>query len=456
VRRLVFVAVLGGLLAAIPLSAMASENVLAGNVRQAEADFNQSLSSAVRGGLEPQIADTMMWRLSQVQAIKASAWWQAPVAEHDKLEKLSQLQVELQALYQQQTDESRDALARQVHRWNAAIAEANNAGISTSDLDTNTSRFMSYAASSPTPSGLDAMASVLSQQYTILDSRMAAYRTARAQVDAAVQNAQTLLANAAQYPQLSLDGFRAQIAAATAGVPSVHSVAGFGPILGQLQQTAASIQGLLNSRSGAYGQLSAAQSTLASAQSIGASVGNIPYTINSLAAQVNRASDQGTFDSLSSQLYQQKQLLASAIYYKQMQPLSYNAGAGKLILVSLSRQVLTAYQDGTPVLTTYVATGRPQLPTPPGVYHVFAKYSPYKMISPWPYGSPFWYPPSWTNWAMEFIGGGYFIHDAPWRSWYGPGSNIYNGTHGCVNVPYSPMAFLWGWTPIGTTVVVQY
>jgi lipoprotein-anchoring transpeptidase ErfK/SrfK len=57
---------------------------------------------------------------------------------------------------------------------------------------------------------------------------------------------------------------------------------------------------------------------------------------------------------------------------------------------------------------------------------------------------------------MEFIGGGYFIHDAPWRSWYGPGANLYNGTHGCVNVPYGPMATLWSWAPIGTTVVVQY
>ena len=64
--------------------------------------------------------------------------------------------------------------------------------------------------------------------------------------------------------------------------------------------------------------------------------------------------------------------------------------------------------------------------------------------------------PSWTNFAMEFIGGGYFIHDAPWRSWYGPGANLYNGTHGCVNVPYSPMATLWNWAPNGTTVVVQY
>ena len=139
-----------------------------------------------------------------------------------------------------------------------------------------------------------------------------------------------------------------------------------------------------------------------------------------------------------------------------MSPVSYNAGVGKLIVISLSRQVLTAYQDGAAVMTTFVATGRPQLPTPPGVYRIFARYSPYKMISPWPYGSPYWYPDSWTNWAMEFAGGGYFIHDAPWRSWYGPGSNIYNGTHGCVNVPYSQMSFLWNWAPVGTTVVVQY
>ena len=90
------------------------------------------------------------------------------------------------------------------------------------------------------------------------------------------------------------------------------------------------------------------------------------------------------------------------------------------------------------------------------VYYIFARYSPYKFISPWPYGSPYWYPSAWTSFAMEFAAGGYFIHDAPWRSWYGPGSNLYNGTHGCVNVPYSPMATLWNWAPNGTTVVVQY
>ena len=177
---------------------------------------------------------------------------------------------------------------------------------------------MNYAAVSSTPNGLTALASVLSEQYTILDGRMAAYRDLRGQIDAAQQNSQALLASASQYPQLSLDGFRAQINSAISSVSAAHGADALGPILTQLQQTDAAIQALLNSRTNAFNQLSATQSTLASAVSIGASVGNIPATINSLAAQLNSAGDQGTFDSLSGQLYQQKQLLASAIYYKQM------------------------------------------------------------------------------------------------------------------------------------------
>ena len=443
-------------MAAVPLSAVASESILSGSVRQAEAGFNQSLTTAVRGGFDSNRADQFIWQYAQVSAVKSSAWWQAPVVEHGKLDKLHQLQATLQAELQQQISDNRDALQRQFHRWNQMVAEAQNAGVTAEGLDAGTARLTTYAALASTPNELTALATVLSQQYTILDGRMAAFRTARAQVDAAAEAARTLLAGAGQYPQLNLAGFQAQITAATASVAAVHSAEAFAPILGQLQQTSVGIQGLLNARSAAYNQLADTRSTLTSAQKIGALVGNAPSRINTLALQLPSAGDQGTFQSISSQLYQQKQVLATAIYMKQMSPVAYNAGSGKLIVISLSRQVLTAYQDGAVVLTTFVATGRPQLPTPPGVYHIFHRYSPYKMISPWPYGSPYWYPDSWTNFAMEFIGGGYFIHDAPWRSWYGPGSNIYNGTHGCVNVPYGPMATLWNWAPLGTTVVVQY
>ena len=455
-RRLVFVVVVGGLLAAIPLSAVASENFLASNVRRAEVGFNQTLADAIRGGLDTSAVDTLTWRYTQVQAIKASSWWQMPITDHHKLDALSQLDADLHAIYQKQVAETRDALDRQLHRWNTMLSEAQGSGVSVDGLDANSARFSKVGAEATTPNQLLALASVLSQQYWVLDGRLAEFRTARAQVDAAAQTANALLANAGQYPQLNVAGFKAQVDSAMGGLPAVHSADAFGPILAQLGQTAAGIQALLDARTSAYNQLADTRSTLASAQSIGAAVGNRPGTISYLAGQLSSAADQATFQSIAGQLYQQKQALASAIFTKQMAPVAYNAGVGKIIVVSLSRQVLTAYQDGTVVQTTFVATGRPQLPTPPGVYQIFHRYSPYKMISPWPYGSPWWYAPSWTNWAMEFIGGGYFIHDAPWRSWYGPGANLYNGTHGCVNVPYSSMAFLWNWAPIGTTVVVQY
>jgi hypothetical protein len=127
--------------------------------------------------------------------------------------------------------------------------------------------------------------------------------------------------------------------------------------------------------------------------------------------------------------------------------------AGKVIVVSLACQALTAYQDGLPVLTTFITTGRPALPTPPGQYAVYQKLSPYLMQSPWGDGSPFWYPPSWVQYTLWFRTDGFAIHDAPWRAAYGPGTNL-NGSHGCVNVPMPTMAALYSWAPVGTPVRV--
>ena len=455
-RRGILVVVIGALVAAVPVSALASDNILRGDVRQAESQFDRSLSEAIRGGLDTTEADQLLWRYSQVAASKPTSWWQAPVVEHAQLDRLGLLQADLQSQYQQQIAQSREALQTQMHRWASMMGEAQTAGVASAGLDTDQARFINYAATATSPAELTALSKVISDQYDILNGRVAAYRTARAQADAAAQSDRTLLASAGQYPQLSLASFQAEVAAATASLDSVHDAADFGPIVARFQQVAVSVQGLLDARGAAFGQLSDTRSTLATAQSIGAIVGNAAGTINYLAAQLGSAADEGTFQSLNAQLYQQKQALASAIFSKQQQPVAFNGGSGKVIVISLSRQALTAYQDGSVVLTTLVATGRPALPTPPGTYHIFYKTSPYTMISPWPYGSPYWYPTSYVNFVMEFLGGGYFIHDAPWRTWYGPGANLYNGTHGCVNVPYSPMRFLYGWAPIGTTVIVQY
>lgn len=128
---------------------------------------------------------------------------------------------------------------------------------------------------------------------------------------------------------------------------------------------------------------------------------------------------------------------------------------GKLIVVSLERQSLTAYQDGAVVLTSVVATGMPALPTPAGTFHVMSKSSPYKFVSPWPRGDQYWYPTEWVSYAMLFADDGYFLHDAPWRSVWGPGANLIHGSHGCVNVPTATMASLYRWATVGTTVIVE-
>ena len=131
--------------------------------------------------------------------------------------------------------------------------------------------------------------------------------------------------------------------------------------------------------------------------------------------------------------------------------------AGKVIIIALGVQEAIFYQDGCVVKATPVTTGRAQLRTPTGTFHVFFKQSPFQFISPWPKESPFYYFPSWVSWVMEFAGGGYFLHDAPWEaaSQYGPGSEDSSGaSHGCIHIPTDVMRWAYQWTPMGAPVVI--
>ncbi len=135
--------------------------------------------------------------------------------------------------------------------------------------------------------------------------------------------------------------------------------------------------------------------------------------------------------------------------------------------INLSTQSMAAFQRGTLVRWTYVTTGNYRYPsrrTPTGVYHVLAKVRDHWFISPWPPGSFFYYPPSKSNYDLMFRYGGYYVHDAPWRHHFGPGSNMgygspggdYTGSHGCVNTPYSYMQWLYYWASVGTPIVIHY
>jgi lipoprotein-anchoring transpeptidase ErfK/SrfK len=130
----------------------------------------------------------------------------------------------------------------------------------------------------------------------------------------------------------------------------------------------------------------------------------------------------------------------------------------QLIIVHLATQQLVAYDNGCPMLRTPVTTGRAALPTGRGTFHIYYKAPRYHMISPWPLGNPFYYPPTWVSNAMEFIGNGTFIHSADWQpdDTYGPGSEYGPyASHGCVHVIDGPLQQLYDWAAIGATVVVE-
>lgn len=139
------------------------------------------------------------------------------------------------------------------------------------------------------------------------------------------------------------------------------------------------------------------------------------------------------------------------------------SAAGKVIVVSLSQQKMYVYDNGKVVYTSLVTTGMPQLYTPKGTYHIFRKISNVTFTSPWPKGSPYYYAPEHVDFALQITASGIYLHDSPWRSVYGPGTENWHydpklgwgyGSHGCVNIPYSASQWIYKWAPIGTTVQV--
>ncbi|HKV84285.1 MAG TPA: L,D-transpeptidase [Ktedonobacterales bacterium] len=139
------------------------------------------------------------------------------------------------------------------------------------------------------------------------------------------------------------------------------------------------------------------------------------------------------------------------------------AVGGQLILVNLTQQWLWAYQDGALVTAMPITSGQPYLWTPEGTYHVLYKVQNTTFYSPWGPGSPWYYSPEHVDYALFFRDKGYFIHDAPWRHAFGPGTDVQHtdpdgtqetGSHGCVNMPPAAGQWLYTWANPGATIVI--
>jgi lipoprotein-anchoring transpeptidase ErfK/SrfK len=137
----------------------------------------------------------------------------------------------------------------------------------------------------------------------------------------------------------------------------------------------------------------------------------------------------------------------------------------KVVIVSLYEQAMRVYQNGKLVNAFLVTTGRPERPSPPGTWWVEGKKSPTVFKATVPQSSPYWYPDTPINFAMQYHSDGYFLHDSWWRSDYGPGTNFPHqdasgdsfsafGSHGCVNIQKDNAAWLYSFVQLYTSVLI--
>lgn len=115
--------------------------------------------------------------------------------------------------------------------------------------------------------------------------------------------------------------------------------------------------------------------------------------------------------------------------------------------VSLSDQHVWYIVDGDVYLESDCVTGNyGSADTPKGYFSVNAKVSPCTLK-----GDDY---TSYVTYWMPFIGGGWGLHDADWRSSFGGSIYKGNGSHGCVNLPPSVAKKMYAKMEVGTPVIV--
>jgi hypothetical protein len=143
----------------------------------------------------------------------------------------------------------------------------------------------------------------------------------------------------------------------------------------------------------------------------------------------------------------------------------YHLQSGQVLMVSLSEQSMRVYQNGKLVRSFYVTTGQPAKPALPGVWSVLSRQSPMTFTSGEPKSSPLWFPDTPIKYGIMYHYGGFFVHDAWWRTVFGPGTQFphldaggtlyaQTGSHGCINLSTSDAGWVYSQTNWNTTIVV--
>lgn len=133
---------------------------------------------------------------------------------------------------------------------------------------------------------------------------------------------------------------------------------------------------------------------------------------------------------------------ASFTYTAKYSPKTY-------IFVSIKNQKMWYYKYGKLKLSSKVVTGnKGNHDTPKGTFKIQSKARNIYLI-----GDDY---KSWVNYWMlinpKFQIG---LHDATWRSTFGGTIYKWNGSHGCVNLPYKTAQKIYNTVPVGTKVIVK-
>ena len=123
------------------------------------------------------------------------------------------------------------------------------------------------------------------------------------------------------------------------------------------------------------------------------------------------------------------------------------AYGGTYIEVNLTAQHLWFYKDGECLVSTDLVSGMvgAGMNTPTGIYSIYAKTTSTYLV-----GEDY---RSYVNYWMPFTGG-YGLHDATWRGAFGGQIYLYDGSHGCVNLPLSAAKTIYNNSSVGTKVIL--
>lgn len=125
-----------------------------------------------------------------------------------------------------------------------------------------------------------------------------------------------------------------------------------------------------------------------------------------------------------------------------------SVNGGKFVLVDVPKFRAYAIENSNIARTMLISTGTPSMPTPAGHFKIMSK-TPMMDMKGCNKAVGCWTVPNVPN-VQYFTGEGHAFHGAYWHNKFGQA----NLSHGCVNLPLDDAAWLFGWTEVGTDVIV--